>query len=274
MERYSILCPNCRKLINADEKSCPYCGMSSPASKWKVVTARLLSPDSGSIIQYILYLNIFMYVLSLIIGMSQVSLSSNPLRFLSPSMDALRLLGAAGTIPINYYHYWWSPLSANYLHGGLLHIFFNMMALRQLGPVVMQEYGVNRTIIIYTGGGIIGFSASYLAGVPFTLGASAAVCSLIGAILYYGKSRGGTYGQALYKEVFGWVVALGIFGLLVPGIDNWAHGGGIAGGILISYFLGYREKTRDALIHNILAAGCILITLVSLTLGMATRILF
>jgi len=206
--------------------------------------------------------------------MSQISLSSNPFRFLSPSTDALRILGAAGVLPIKYYNHWWSPLSANYLHGGILHIFFNMMALRQLGPVVVQEYGVNRMIIIYTGGGVIGFLASYMAGIPFTLGASAAVCSLIGSILYYGKSRGGAYGQALYKEVFGWVVALGIFGLVVTGIDNWAHGGGIAGGVLIGYILGYREKRRDSLRHTILAAGCIALTLASLSLGIVTRVLF
>lgn len=273
MERKSILCPNCRKLINTDEPTCPFCGMSKPASQWKAVTSRLMSPSSGNIIQYILYLNIFIYVLSLLLSMSQIGMSSNPFRFLSPSTGALHLLGMSGAIPIDYYHRWWAPISANYLHGGILHIFFNMMALRQLGPTVIQEYGANRMIIIYTLGGVIGFLFSYMAGTPFTLGASAAVCSLIGSILYYGKSRGGAYGQALYKEVFGWVIGLGIFGFVVPGIDNWAHGGGILGGILIGYILGYREKKRDSLSHSILAAACIVITLISLSLGIVTRIL-
>ncbi len=273
MERKSILCPNCRKLINTDEPTCPFCGMSKPASQWKAVTSRLMSPSSGNIIQYILYLNIFIFLLSLLLSMSQIGMSANPFRFLSPSIGALQLLGASGTIPIDYYHRWWSPISANYLHGGILHIFFNMMALRQLGPTVIQEYGANRMIIIYTLGGVMGFLLSYMAGTPFTLGASAAVCSLIGSILYYGKSRGGAYGQALYKEVFGWVIGLGIFGFVVPGIDNWAHGGGILGGILIGYILGYREKKRDSLSHSILAAACIVITLISLSLGIVTRIL-
>jgi len=45
---------------------------------------------------------------------------------------------------------------------------------------------------------------------------------LIGALLYYGKSRGGIFGQSLFKQLSGWVIGIGLFGLLVPGINNWA----------------------------------------------------
>ena len=57
--------------------------------------------------------------------------------------------------------------------------------------------------------GVFGFFVSYLAGVTFTIGASAAVCGLIGAALYFGKSRGGIYGQTIYRQIGGW--AIGIF---------------------------------------------------------------
>ena len=78
-------------------------------------------------------------------------------------------------------HRFWTLVSANYLHGSILHIFFNMAALRQLGLLVAREYGVYRMFIIYTLGGIIGFFISYLASVSWTIGASAAVCSLAGS---------------------------------------------------------------------------------------------
>lgn len=52
-------------------------------------------------------------------------------------------------------------------------------------------------VVIYTLSGMCGFLVSYLAGVGFTIGASAAVCGLIGAALYYGKRRGGRYGQTV-----------------------------------------------------------------------------
>jgi rhomboid protease GluP len=115
-------------------------------------------------------------------------------------------------------------------------------------------------ISLYTLGGIFGFLVSYFAGVRFTLGASAAVCSLIGASLYYGKSRGGAYGQAIYKQISGWVLMLFLFGFLVPGIDNWGHGGGIVGGIILGYLLGYRERTRENMFHKSVAGVCVVLT--------------
>ena len=99
-----------------------------------------------------------------------------------------------------------------------------MMALRQLGPFIIHEYGFHRFVVIYIVSGIGGFLMSLLAGVPLTLGASASLTGLIGAVLYYGRSRGGYYGDAVYKQAMGWIVGLLIFGFLAPGINNWAHG--------------------------------------------------
>ena len=115
--------------------------------------------------------------------------------------------------------------------------------------------------VIYTLGGIFGFWVSCLAGVPFTIGASAAVCALIGSLLYYGKSRGGTYGAAVYREVTGWIVGLALFGFLVPGINNWGHGGGIVGGVILGMVLKYNEKGRETLLHRILALLCVVVTI-------------
>ena len=258
--RKSILCPNCSKLISADEPACPHCGVSRPGVWWKSlpVTKGLLSGDR--IIKTIMYTNAGMYVISLIMNPTRMGLSINPFTFLSPTSNALLLLGSTGTIPIDEMHRWWTLISANYLHGGILHILFNMIALYQIGPLVLREYGVSRLIILYTLSGVIGFLVSYLAGIRFTLGASAAVCGLIGASLYYGKSRGGSYGQAVYKQISGWVVGIFLFGFLVPGINNWGHGGGIVGGIILGYLLGYEEKKRENLIHKILGAICVVLT--------------
>ena len=258
--RKSILCPHCSKLISADERSCPHCGVSRPGARWKnlPITRGLL--QSNQLIKTIIYANVGMYLISLLMNPTRMGLSANPFMFLSPSNGALLLLGSTGTIPIDQGHRWWTLVSANYLHGGILHIVFNMIALYQIGPLVLREYGANRLIGLYTLGGIFGFLVSYFAGVRFTLGASAAVCSLIGASLYYGKSRGGAYGQAIYKQISGWVLVLFIFGFLVPGINNWGHGGGIVGGIILGYFLGYQERSRENLFHKGLAGVCVVLT--------------
>ena len=180
-----------------------------------------------------------------------MNFTGNPLTLLSPGSQGLLIFGATGTIPIDRMGRWWTLLSANYLHGGILHILFNMLALRQIAPLIIREYNISRMFILYTLGGIAGFAISYLAGVKFTIGSSAAVCSLIGAALYFGKSRGGLYGQAVYRQVGGWVIGIFAFGILVPGINNWGHAGGILAGVLLGALLGYREKRQEAGWHRL-----------------------
>lgn len=272
--RKSILCPHCSKLVSVAEQTCPHCGISRPGARWKniPVTRGLLQSDQ--LIKTIIYANVGMYLISLLMNPTRMGLSANPFMFLSPSNGALLLLGSTGTIPIDQGHRWWTLVSANYLHGGILHIVFNMIALYQIGPLVLREYGANRLIGLYTLGGIFGFLVSYFAGVRLTLGASAAVCSLIGASLYYGKSRGGAYGQAIYKQISGWVLVLFLFGFLVPGINNWGHGGGIVAGIILGYFLGYNERTRENLFHKSLAGVCVVLTVAVLAWAILSSVYY
>jgi len=260
-KRQSILCPNCRKLISSSEAKCPYCETARPGSWYKNNAWTRGFRDPGQFVKYIIAINVGMYIISILFNPKGAGLSMNPLTFLSPSNDSLFLLGATGTIPIDRYHRLWTLISAGFLHGGILHIFFNMAALRQLAFVTNREFGVYRMFVIYTLSGVIGFWVSYLAGVAFTIGASASVCGLVGAILYYGKSRGGVYGKNLYRQVAGWVVFLFAFGFLVPGINNWGHGGGILAGIALGYLLGYQEKKKEKLFHKILAGACAAATL-------------
>jgi rhomboid protease GluP len=224
---------------------------------WKSKIGKSRVGDPAQLVRYLVYINIGMFALSLLLSIRGIRVGMNPLTALSPDTGRLILLGASGTRPIDQYHHWWSLVAANYLHGSLLHIFFNMMALRQLAPFIIREFGAWRFILIYSLGGVIGFWISYLAGVRLTIGASCAVCALIGAILYYSKSRGGTYGQALYRQVSGWVLGLIVFGFLVPGINNWGHGGGLLGGVLLGYLLGYNERRPEAFIHKL--SACLMV---------------
>lgn len=270
----SQLCPNCRGLISRDEPICPYCGIKNPGSWWKNSGLLRLFHDPELFLKGLIGLNIAFFVLSLIIGVGGMGRGMSPFGFLSPDNRSLLLLGATGTMPIDTLHRWWSLVSASYLHGSLLHLVFNMIALRQLGPLIIQEYGLARMFSIYTLGGIGGFLFSYLAGVPFTIGASAAVCALIGAALYYGKSRGGTYGRQVFQQIGGWAISIFVFGLLVPGINNWAHGGGMAAGILCGLLLGYQENRRELLGHRLLGAACALGTILILLWAVATAVIY
>jgi rhomboid protease GluP len=265
----SLLCPNCRRLISRDEARCPYCGLSSPASWWKSHGIKVFG-EPDQLLKILIGINIGMFILSLLLSHRSTGMALNPLAFLAPDTRSLLLLGATGTVPISGLHRWWTLISANYLHGSLMHILFNMLALRQLAPLVMREYGTHRMLAIYTLGGVLGYLVSYLAGVRITIGASAAVCSLIGAVLYYGKSRGGVYGQAIYSQVGGWAVGIFIFGFILPGINNWGHGGGMAGGVMLGFLLGYMEKKRETFAHRMLGTVCALVTLLVLCWAILT----
>jgi rhomboid protease GluP len=255
-KKRAVLCPNCGKLISSSETVCPHCGISKPTSVWKNNILIRSASDEAKVIRLTIIVNAAMYILSLLLYPRAMGVSMNPLTMLSPSSQSLLLLGATGSYPIDQFGRWWSIISANFLHGSIIHILFNMLAFRQIAPLIIREFGVYRMLIIYLAGGTFGFLASYLAGVRITIGASAAVCSLIGAALFYGKNRGGVYGQAIFRQIGGWVIGIFLFGLLVPGINNWGHGGGLIGGALLGMIFGYNEKVRENITHKTIALTC------------------
>jgi len=248
--------------------------MRSPGSWWNTNRLTAAFSDPSQALNLILYTNVAMYIISLLLSSRDISHAfNNPFGFLSPSSKSLLLLGSTGTYPILHLHRLWSLVSANYLHGSLLHILFNMIALRQIGPLAIQEYGVYRMLSIYTLGGVGGFILSFFAGISFTIGASAAVCSLMGAMLYYGKSRGGVYGQEIYSQIGRWALSIFVFGLMAPGINNWGHGGGMATGALLGYLLGYKEQKREAMVDKFLGTSCVAVTAMVLIMAVGRGIL-
>jgi rhomboid protease GluP len=208
-----------------------------------------------------IYANILMYEISLLFSGTHITLTWNPFSTLSPSMDALTFLGASGRMPIARFDAWWSLLTANWLHGGLLHITLNILALYTVTPMVMAEFGIYRMFSIYTLTGISGFILSYIGNVYLTIGASSGLCGLIGALLFFGKSRGGEWGIAVYKQTIGWIVSLVLVGFLIPNINNWSHAGGLFSGILFGWIMGYNEKRKENFFDRALAFSLLAITL-------------
>jgi rhomboid protease GluP len=100
------------------------------------------------------------------------------------------------------------------------------------------------------------------------------VCGLVGAVLYYGRSRGGVYGSALFRQVGMWVVAMAVFGFIVPVINNWAHAGGILVGALVGFLLGYNERRREGRLSKTLAAACLVVTALVLAWAAATGVYY
>ena len=67
--------------------------------------------------------------------------------------------------------------------------------------------------------------------------------------------------DAIYKQAMGWVVGLVIFGLIVSGINNWAHGGGLLSGLFLAFIMGYNDRKRENATMKLSAYGCVLLTI-------------
>ncbi len=266
--RQTILCPTCRRLVSRDEKACPWCGSTHPGAWWRRAFSILSGDNPQLALKVIISINAGMFLISLLLNSGMPGEAQGIFGSLTPDQNSLFTLGATGTIPVLRSGRLWSLINAGYLHGGIMHLLFNMMAVYQLFPMTAREYGTSRTITIYCCGGLAGFILSVLAGVPMTIGASAPVCGLIGALLYYGKSRGGRWGEAVSREVMGWIISLALFGFIFPGINNWGHAGGIAGGAAAAFVLHYRERQPESSRHQIIAAACAVATLLSLGWGL------
>jgi rhomboid protease GluP len=197
----------------------------------------------------------------------------------SPSQQVLFVFGASGAYPVFGFGRWWTVMSAGWLHAGLLHILMNMYWLRQMGPAITDLMGPARTVIIYTVGGIAGFALSsfagaYLGGLPIpflrgasmTVGASAPLFGLIGALYHYGR----TTSNAVKQQAMFIMAQAFVFGLLMPGIDNYAHLGGFAGGYLTSAFLN--PMTRERGDHMIIAIVCLGATFLAIAASILTAL--
>lgn len=187
-----------------------------------------------------------------------------------PSSASLRALGTSGVLSLMQGN-WWTLITANYLHASILHILFNMLALRSLGPMVEHLFGPSRFFIIYTAAGLAGSLLSSGVGTFSSVGASGAVFGLGGALIYYGWRRGGVFGQNIFRNM---AIFLGInlvLGFSSGGlIDNWGHLGGLVGGALFALVLGFEEQRRQAFWHHLLGLGMIVFVVLCFVL-MATN---
>ena len=273
----SVVCPSCGKLVGASESECWHCGRRNPGMWGFGPALRRLGADLG-VTQVVIFGCGLLYLLSLALYPSGVSWEPS-LNFLSPASESLRRLGAAGAIPVVVEGHWWTVLTAGWLHGSLIHILFNMMWVRQLAPVTSAIFGPGRAMLIYllasVGGfvlsSVMGFvliasRGSFLSGLLsllmgrafLTVGASAAVFGLLGAVVYSGR-RG--VASHVGRQAWVWAIFLFVFGLVFPGVDNWAHLGGFVSGWGLARW--FNPLTREKPDHVYAALAGLALTVVA-----------
>lgn len=228
----SVVCPSCGRLVGVQEPACPHCGRKNPGMFGFGRFVQGLGQSFG-LTQVIMAGCIILYLVSLALDPTHVVWFQG-FSSLQPGVMGVRSLGASGSVPVFGLGWWWTIFSASWLHGSLLHILFNMLWVRQLAPATERLFGPGRMMLIYLVSGAAGFALSTVFGSPLTLGASAAIFGLLGALVRYGRRTGS---NAIGRQAWTWAGMLFIFGLLMPGIDNFAHFGGFVGGYLIAVWL-------------------------------------
>ena len=273
----SVVCPSCGSLVGVRDDKCHTCGRANPGLWGFGPALRQLGADFG-FVPIIIGGSTVLYVLTLLLSGTSALQISGLFNILSPNLTSLFLFGASGSVPVFTFKRWWTVLSAGWLHGSLLHIVFNMYYVRMFGPWTADIIGPSRTVIIYTVAGVSGFLMSSLAGhylgglglprmlqgAGFTVGASAPVFGLLGAMVHYGR----TGSSAVKQQALSFAIPFFLFGLFMPGVDNYAHAGGFLGGYATSAFLN--PMTRERGDHLLIAIGCLAATLLAVLASVIT----
>ena len=139
----------------------------------------------------------------------------------------------------------WRLITCAFLHGGLIHIFFNMYALKILGPEIEYVYGKIKYLVIYLLSAIAASIFSYIFGPQsVSVGASGAIFGLFGAMLIFGIKHRKQMVKAYMMNILQVIFVNVIIGISSSNIDNAAHFGGLIVGALIALLLGERRPLK------------------------------
>ncbi len=259
------MCPHCRAFITSRDKVCPYCnervGQRAVERRNPGEILGGFIPHARFVTVIILLINFGLYLGTVLYSQSSGQGGS----FLSIDGQTLFAFGAKYRAAIMGYGQWWRLVTAGFLHGGLLHIGMNSWVLFDLGAQAEEIYGASRMIVIYFLATVFGFFLSTFWTSALSVGASAGIMGLIGAMIALGvRSRGTAHpAHGMYVR---WAVYMLIFGFL-PGlhIDNAAHIGGLAAGFGTAYLAGTPlvETAWTERLWRGAAAACVVMTAAS-----------
>ena len=157
---------------------------------------------------------------------------------------------------------WWRLVTSMFLHVGLIHLAVNMYALYNLGPIIERLFGNVGFFILYMLSGISGSLASHAFSMGgSSAGASGAIFGLFGGMLAFTVGQHGAVPARFLSSIrnnailFG-LINLGI-GFTIPNVDNSAHLGGLAGGLVCGLILRKRfspDVARGRWLRNLVCA--------------------
>src|SRR5262245_25846915 len=205
-----------------------------------------------------LIINVVVFVAMVVTGVSP----------LSPDADALHRWGGSYGPSITLGE-WWRLLTAMFVHAGLMHLLFNMLALVNIGALVERMFGRVPFLVLYVLSGVGGSIASaYVHPLSVGVGASGAIFGLYGGLggflLRARKSLPSDIVAPLRNSAVAFVLFNGVYGFTQPNIDVIAHFGGLACGFLAGVALARAAEPSGARVRQALAvfvAGAALLAL-------------
>src|SRR6476646_2914235 len=153
----SVVCPSCGSLVGVRDDKCYTWGRANPGLWGFGPLLRQLGTDLG-FVPLVIGSCTVIYLLTLVASGSQLEIAGGGMSILSPSTRSLLLFGMSGAYPVFVYGWRRTVLSASWLHGGLIHILFNILYVRQIGPATAEMIGPSRTVIVYVLSGVCGFT--------------------------------------------------------------------------------------------------------------------
>jgi rhomboid protease GluP len=243
------MCPSCRAFVTTSDKVCPYC--QAPIGP-RAVDRRNPGEILGGLIPHARFTTVMILLINTALFIAQ---------YYNPGVTS-----AGQSIPAAYMEgQWWRLVTAGFLHGGIFHILMNSWVLFDLGAEVETFYGTSRLIVFYFVSTVTGFAASsHIGGGHISVGSSAGIFGLIGAMLAFGFTDRSSLGMQVKSLYTRWV----IYGLVIsflPGVDLWAHVGGFAGGFLAGWLASTpraRLMWKEPLLRAV-AGVCIALTVVA-----------
>ena len=135
-----------------------------------------------------------------------------------------------------------------FLHAGIIHLLCNMYSLYVIGPQVESFYGKLKYLFMYIFSGICGsiLSLAFASNNSISVGASGAIFGLLGSILYFGYHYRVYLGNVLRSQIVPVIIVNLFIGFMLAGVDNFAHIGGLLGGIFASMAVGVPDKNRTS----------------------------
>jgi rhomboid protease GluP len=256
------MCPHCRAFVEPSDKICPYC--EGPLGATARQQARRSEPIFGGLVPATHFTTFIILAINFMVFAAMLILSSKVGNGDMFGVDyrVADVFGAKSRLGILVYGQWWRLVTAGFLHGGIFHILMNSWVLYDLGAQVEHIYGTARFLAIYLISSIGGFIASLLWTPGQSLGASAALCGLIGAMMAYGKRTNQSFVFSFYLR---WIIMIAVIGLVFSMIDNAAHFGGLAFGYIVGYVAApMRPGQASEALWKAVATVMVLITAASL----------